>query len=298
MTRDPSALNTATMLDAALAYAALGWPVLVLHGYDGGRCTCGSSSCKPCKHPRTLHGVKDATTDAATIREWWTRWPVSNIGLACSAFVVVDVDIRADKRGDVALVDLVERHGSIGWSLSATTGSGGQHYLFAMPERAPRNGTDRLGVGIDVKSAGGYIVAPPSVHVSGGRYAWNCDGAELSTMAPWLAEMLAPPVTSAPAELFQPSWDRRTLTNAERCLRYIDRMPLAVSGAGGHDAFFRVACVVVRGFSLPDGAALEVLRYYSSRCSPPWSEREIRHKLEQAKRSRDYSPGYLLEARG
>ncbi len=59
-------------LDAALAYARRGWPVLPVHSAeDGGRCTCekGRECDSPGKHPRTRHGVKDATTDEGQIKK-------------------------------------------------------------------------------------------------------------------------------------------------------------------------------------------------------------------------------------
>ena len=60
------------LLEAALAYAARGWAVLPLHTPTGGGCSCRDRKCRSIgKHPRTLHGVKDATTDAAQIRTWW-----------------------------------------------------------------------------------------------------------------------------------------------------------------------------------------------------------------------------------
>ncbi len=64
-------------LQDALQYAAKGWRVLPLHGVTASRtCTCGKSDCSSVgKHPRTAHGVKDATTDEAVIRSWWRRWP-------------------------------------------------------------------------------------------------------------------------------------------------------------------------------------------------------------------------------
>jgi len=69
----------------------------------------------------------------------------------------------------------------------------------------------------------------------------------------------------------------------DRCLAYVDKMEPAVSGAGGHNATFAVACETVR-FGLDDVDALSVLNWYnSSRCTPPWSSRELAHKLTSAR---------------
>src|SRR5690348_15514770 len=78
---------------AAQAYSRNGKAIFPLHGIRSGRCTCGNSKCeKPGKHPRTEHGFKDASTDAAKIRQWWTRWPSANIGYAVTGHVVIDID--------------------------------------------------------------------------------------------------------------------------------------------------------------------------------------------------------------
>ena len=56
---------------AALQYASRGWAVLPLHnGMHGGACSCGKACGSVAKHPRTAHGLTDATTDAATIEGW------------------------------------------------------------------------------------------------------------------------------------------------------------------------------------------------------------------------------------
>jgi hypothetical protein len=71
-------------------------------------------------------------------------------------------------------------------------------------------------------------------------------------------------------------------------------MPAAVSGAGGHDATFAVACALVRGFDLSIAEARPLMEEYSARCVPPWSGRELEHKLHQAERSGRGGRGYLL----
>jgi Bifunctional DNA primase/polymerase, N-terminal len=73
---------TMVLVDAALAYAARGWPVFPLHTPTPAGCSCGHLDCGSIgKHPRTKHGVKDATTDEAQIRAWWKRWPHANMAL-------------------------------------------------------------------------------------------------------------------------------------------------------------------------------------------------------------------------
>jgi hypothetical protein len=40
---------------------------------------------------------------------------------------------------------------------------------------------------------------------------------------------------------------------------------------------------LVRGFQLDDEQALQLLEEWNARCLPPWSEKELRHKIAQAR---------------
>jgi hypothetical protein len=65
-------------------------------------------------------------------------------------------------------------------------------------------------------------------------------------------------------------------------LKYLDKMPAAVSGCGGHNQTFTVACRLVIGFGLCPNEAMPYMQYYNQRCKPVWSERELAHKLVDA----------------
>ncbi len=83
------------MIDAALAYASTGWPVLPLHTPNGKACDCGlgDACASPGKHPRLAHGLSDASTEPERVRKWWEMWPAANVGIAVpDGFVVVDID--------------------------------------------------------------------------------------------------------------------------------------------------------------------------------------------------------------
>jgi Bifunctional DNA primase/polymerase, N-terminal len=139
-------------LRAALTYATAGWRVFP--------CIPGE------KVPATPHGVKDATTDAAQIRAWWARNPGRNVAIATGAPGpdVLDVDRHGDASGFPALRQL-KAAGIVGQVAALVrTPSGGAH-LYA-PGSEQGNGSLR-GHHIDFRSAGGYVIAPPSA--VGGR---------------------------------------------------------------------------------------------------------------------------------
>jgi hypothetical protein len=180
-------------LAAALDYARKGLPVLPLHSVQAGRCSCPAQDCRNVgKHPRSEHGVKEATTDAAQITAWWTRWPEANIGIATgSAVVVVDVDPR--KGGDDTLRVLEDAHGRVPPTWRSQTGGGGEHIFFLLVPGLG-NSAGRLGPGLDVRGIDGYIVAPPSSHASGREYVWeeefHPDDVPLAAMPLWMIERL------------------------------------------------------------------------------------------------------------
>ena len=80
--------------------------------------------------------------------------------------------------------------------------------------------------------------------------------------------------------LAQPSNKRRWL--CERARRVVATMRPAITGQGGHDATFAVACVLVHGFDLSINEAMGVFSDYNTRCDPPWRENELFHKLQTA----------------
>lgn len=72
----------------------------------------------------------------------------------------------------------------------------------------------------------------------------------------------------------------------ERARRYVEKMPPAIAGGGGHAQTFRVARRLIADFSLNENDALAILEQYNLRCQPPWSARELKHKLTSAKDAR------------
>lgn len=176
-----------TKLDFALAYASLGWHVFPCHSIDATThaCTCGHDCKSPAKHPFSKlvpRGQDHATTDAATIRAWWTREPDANIGifLAPSGLMAIDIDPR---NGGYDTIDTLEaQHGPLASEVLQFTGGGGEHRVFSLPHNAGSL-PGKLGPGVDVK-INGYIMAEPSNHLSGGTYGWEASSSPLDGVVP------------------------------------------------------------------------------------------------------------------
>lgn len=184
------------MIEAALRYARAGIPVFPLHWLkQDGSCSCrlGAMCQAKGKHPRITKWGDEATTDEKKITEWWSKTPLSNIGIPMgekSGLVALDVDTRHN--GDKSLAELEKEYGQLPKTITATTGSGGKHYVFKYTEELALKNVVGFRDGLDIRTQGGLIVACPSMHQSGNRYAWDegrspfeCAAADMPT---WLVD--------------------------------------------------------------------------------------------------------------
>jgi hypothetical protein len=81
-----------------------------------------------------------------------------------------------------------------------------------------------------------------------------------------------------------------------RVIAYLAKVEPAISGQKGHNKTFGAACRVGPGFDLTEEQAYRLLdAHYNPRCQPPWSEKELRHKVADAYKNAK-SRGWLLEA--
>ena len=181
-------------LEAALAYARLGWPIFPL----------APGTKVPLKGTK---GFEDATTDPQQIRRWWARWPAANIGLlpGAAGLVAIDLDVKGEVDGGRNWRDLKLEHNFDDDTLASRTPSfgatgqpsppapaipqdspgglppdaptGGRHLFFRLPTgRKLCISNRRLGPGIDVRGHRGYVVLPPSEIRGGdhpGLYRWE-----------------------------------------------------------------------------------------------------------------------------
>ena len=280
---------TPTLAESAIAYAARGWAVFPLQPRG--------------KTPITAHGCKDATSDIDVIAQWWTRTPNANIGIATgglSGIVVIDIDGECGKESFEAFTadnDLPE-------TLTSATGGGGFHLIFDAGEEAIKNSQGTIGKGIDTRGDGGYIVAPPSIHASGEAYRWTNDVAP-APLPDWLRPehyKARPQVTKQ-----QPARPRLAMADdnrIERARAYLDAMPGAIQGAGGHNCLLAAATALVHGFELADADALDLLwSDFNPRCSPPWDagnpkeRKDFERKVSQAAKLSHTQPrGWLADA--
>ena len=220
----------------------------------------------PCngKIPATPHGCKNATTDHAQIAEWWGGGSTYNVAIATgSGLVVLDVDTAHDagKFGDETLADLEQQYGPLPETWTCLTGGGGVHYYFQCDDPAL---TVAVGFapGLDYRGAGGYVIAPPSIHPTTGRaYEWEASSTPTSVpLAPlpdWLHRLM-----------LQGKRDKPKQTKSKEAPGKV------TEGRRNEEMFHLAASLRAKGLTVAEITAA-LTEANKTRCDPPLSKREI-----------------------
>jgi predicted P-loop ATPase len=263
-----------------------------------------------------------AKSSEAEIRRQWAKSPNANIGLLCGDWsqvtapkskdgtsrtrkwiVVLDVDAKAGEDGKTGLEVLEEwetQNGKLPSTPRQRTRNGGLHYLFLHPGGEIITRSNILPK-IDVRGDNnGQIVVSPSP-----GYEWEVSPFEcpLAPVPAELLKLISAPKKESPSKETRsydppsvsgwPTTDKRI----ERARKYLEKVPAAISGDNGHDRTWWAAMNVVRGFALGEVEAFGVLWDYNQRCDPPWSEKELRHKIRSAIDQAKMPWGKLLDNR-
>lgn len=187
-------------------------------------------------------------------------WPKENLAIitgAISNLVVVDCESREDaewfwrERGTSSVIVKTRR---------------GYHLYFRHPGGRVRN-AQRVEGRYDVRGDGGYVLAPPSTH-SEGSYQW------VKPMRP-----------TQELPLFQVAWrpetrpgDQESEVRIRDGVAYISKIR-AVAGSGGHNDTWRAA-QALKDSGLSEAEALLALQEWNrTNADPPWSDRELLHKV-------------------
>jgi len=200
------------MIDSALSYIALGfyvfpccWPTAT------GTCACGRNhkGRDIGKVPLTPNGFRDGTRTQQGVKVFWGKWPDANIGWWTKGHIVLDEDNKKDNSGAESIAKLQHDYGPLPATLINLSGSHlGHHYIF-------KNSTDKeIGnvdmtkryPGIDIRADKGYILLPPSLHITGWRYEVQDDLPIVDTPT-WLVTLLLSP------DKKEPTSTHKTTTN-------------------------------------------------------------------------------------
>lgn len=122
-------------------------------------------------------GRNAATTDVATVIDWWDRWPDAMPGMPTgveSGFVVLDIDAHG-KGAFCNLLHELECEAIADLSpCYVETPGGGWHLWFKLePDTSPRARANDIALGIDTRGLEGSIILPGSIRADGRRYKWK-----------------------------------------------------------------------------------------------------------------------------
>lgn len=258
----------------AASFIARGLSVLILHDVSAGQCSClprwDGKECRPGsqgKHPRANVWQNAGITSMAALRAELAEYPNANLGILtgpASRVWVLDEDPLHG--GDVRLAELIAEHGPLPVTYTVRTGSGGRHFYWLLPEDfTPGTSRQRLPAGLDVRGAGGQVVAPGSVSLRG-SYSVELDVPPVHAPE-WLLDLIRP---VAPV-------DQRSLTESHG----VSLETFDVSAAGDRADYVRAA--VGRELhrlraAVPGGrgtAAVAVSRALIELANSPWARLDI-----------------------
>jgi hypothetical protein len=277
VTSDPAAQYQADLVNYATSYAQSDFPVFPVHApLKVGLCDCsnGERCQSPGKHPRTANGFKDATTDELTIRRWWKEAPRANVAIAVpSGYVVLDID------GQEGIDALAEAGYVIPDTPTATTGKGWHHWFTTNGEGdlPPRAG---LLPKVDLRGPGSYVVAPPSLHITGRQYRWTVSPTdrEFAPCPSWLRDLAAKSGSNAAGE------------------RVVLDMASILAGVpeGQRDSAVYRAAAKLRYADVPYDWAVSAVEQAAANCQPPLDRALARSKVDAVYGK--YQPSINLDA--
>ena len=262
-----------TMADRAIEYAKEGLTIFPVYEMVNGRCSCGDANCRsPGKHPRTPKGHNDATSNVDQVKEWWNTWPSANIGYRPGPNeIVLDIEREGIEKGLIG--ELCKQLGPLPTTKMSNTGGGGQHHFYRLPAGAPEiRNRAKVFDGMDIRTVKGYVILPPSNHVSGYFYTWEARAGKAVSELPiaWCNGIAAGQGTTPQKKT---TGINQKYANGNR-----------------NNALFNMASAA-RGKGKEYDEILKELRRENKRlCDPPLSDSELKKIVESVVK---YKPGAL-----
>lgn len=244
--------------DAALALARQGFKVFPI--------TPGAKA-----PPLVVGWQLCATSDEGKVREWWAAWPDANIGVHCDGLIVLDIDPK--KGGNDGLTALDIEHG-VPATYEVTTPSGGSHLYYRSDTPVP-NGVNTFDAGIDIRSTGGYVLAPGS-DVQGKPYVLR--SGTMVEAPDWLKQWKPKPKVERDPDAKAPT-DVNPALAEQRAIEWLKAQPPVNEGERNHKGY--AAATKLRDFGCTQDEALELL-VHEWRCDPALPLAEIQHVVNSA----------------
>ena len=266
-----------TMLDYALRYRRRGFSVI---------------PCSKVKKPLVKwEPFQLQRASEAQIREWWDKYPDANVGIACGPVSGVDVlDVDTQEAYDA----LQENWLPDTFKTPTVKTPKGRHLYFK--HRPGLSNTVRAVPGTDVRTHGGYVVAPPSINGTGQAYYWH-DGLTPKDceFADWPDQLFGVLEIASQGKAINNSissiYKKGGVVGGDVCSPTTKLQPQpTTTTTNDHNLFsegqrdndlFHIANCLVKGGCEPKyiEQALEII---AKNCNPPFDEKEIPSKIQSA----------------
>lgn len=249
------------IVDRVLEYVNLGWSILPVRPDD--------------KRPYMTNWLQYQKTkaDRNLVTSWFSSLSNAGVGLVTgriSGVVVLDVEHDCP----IPIEDILRKYPT---GMISKSGGGGRHLFYNYPRGVGRiSNRVRIFEGADLRADGGFIVLPPTLHPSGGRYEWLSRG----------------PMGAFPRELL----DMQSRPKVQEGDGWITEALRGVSEGGRNDTCARLA-----GYFFKKGVNSDIvealLLEWNEKNDPPLPIKEVRTTIKSIERSHvsDKSQFTMLE---
>ena len=224
---------------------------------------------------------QDTKPTPEQIAEWWKTWPDANIGLITGVnggLIVLDVDT---KEGNEIVSNLLS---DTFQTPTARTPGGGWHYYFEYKDGLANKA--RVMDGCDIRTDGGYIIAPPSQNGGRGKYAW-LDGLGLHQVK----------LAKIPSSIYNKiNSSSSTISRGESTSgqHLVNKLNIDFKKGKRDETLFHIAHCCAKGGMVAEDVK-ELICYIASTCSPPFPKPEAIAKAESAFQRKNYQYGNFTQ---
>jgi KaiC/GvpD/RAD55 family RecA-like ATPase len=255
--------------------------------------------------PNTGHPLKDwqkLRIDDSNVDQWFNGRD-QNIGVILGepSGHLVDIDLDCSEAIELAPKYLPETRT---FGRASKMASHWVYRLESSGETCQFKGPDKAML-VEFRSNGGQTVFPGSTHESGEEIKWTDSWVPITRMdhavleravkalveavrAKRYGEPVSPPASkAAESQVSQTTideWAWPLHRKISRAIAWAKMAEPAISGKGGHAATMRAATGIACGFALDSENAYRIMRDHFQ-ATPAWSEKELRHKVEDAIRA-------------
>jgi hypothetical protein len=222
----------------------------------------------------------------AQVRAWWKKWPTANIGIVTGTVSGIDVVDCDSDAGKAALEELLPEN----LEMPIVKTPKGYHFYFS--HRPGLSNGVRIITDCDLRTNGGYVIAPPSVGKKG-RYM-ALPGLKISEINP-------APMPDILFKILQQGGNGQLASSSEHikdrihssCVQGDNKSPdnkrqhlttsdnIAFQKGGRDNALFHLAYHLVKG-GMPVPSIEKYMYFLGAHCSPPFPEKEIKAKIHSA----------------